>query len=69
MTRRRFIQILAIACWAAISVVDGEEMKKIEEGSKAPDFTLPGAEGKKYSLKDQLKDGPVVLVVYRSGDW
>ena len=37
-------------------------------GSKAPDFTLGNAFGKKVTLSEQLKKGPVVLVFYR-GAW
>ncbi|MCW8936216.1 MAG: AhpC/TSA family protein [Gammaproteobacteria bacterium] len=40
----------------------------IKVGEKAPDFTLSNALGKKISLKDELKKGPVVLVFYR-GAW
>ncbi len=45
---------------------------KIVEGAKkvgnlAPDFTLNNALEKKVSLKDQLKNGPVVLTWYRGG--
>ena len=40
----------------------------IKVGEKAPEFTLSNALGKKVSLKDELKKGPVVLVFYR-GAW
>jgi len=40
----------------------------IKVGEKSPDFTLSNALGKKVSLKDELKKGPVVLVFYR-GAW
>ncbi len=40
----------------------------IQVGQKAPDFTLPNAFGKKISLSDQLKKGPVILSFYR-GSW
>lgn len=36
-------------------------------GDQAPDFTLPGADGKDVQLSTLLKDGPVVLVWYRGG--
>ena len=39
--------------------------KKI--GDKAPDFTLTNALGKRITLSDQLKSGPVVLTWYRGG--
>lgn len=67
----RKICVLAMLFSLGMAVLHGEDKNKmIEVGSKAPDFELPGAtEGKKYSLKSQLEKGPVVLVVYRSGDW
>lgn len=37
-------------------------------GEKAPDFTLTNAFGKKVTLYQELKKGPVVLVFYR-GSW
>ena len=40
----------------------------IKVGEKAPDFVLNNALGKPVSLKDKLKEGPVVLVFYR-GAW
>ena len=40
----------------------------IKVGEKAPDFVLNNALGKPVSLKDKLKQGPVVLVFYR-GAW
>ena len=40
----------------------------IKVGEKAPDFVLNNALGKAVNLKDELKQGPVVLVFYR-GAW
>lgn len=40
----------------------------IKVGEKAPNFILNNAFGKTISLKDELKNGPVVLVFYR-GSW
>jgi peroxiredoxin len=37
-------------------------------GKKAPDFTLPNADGKSIQLYNQLQKGPVILVFYR-GAW
>lgn len=44
----------------------GEHAIKI--GNKAPNFTLPNAEGTEISLDTLLKNGPVVVTFYR-GDW
>lgn len=40
----------------------------IKIGDKAPNFTLPNAEGTEISLDTLLKNGPVVVTFYR-GDW
>jgi len=45
----------------------GGEM--IEVGKKAPAVELKDTDAKAYSLTDQVKKGPVVLVFFRSGDW
>ena len=39
-------------------------MAGLEVGSEAPDFTLLEAPGKKVTLSEELKKGPVVLVFY-----
>ena len=39
----------------------------IEEGQKAPDFTLPSADGSQVKLSD-LKGRPVVLYFYSRDD-
>ena len=33
-------------------------------GSKAPSFTAPASDGKRYTLADLLKSGAVALVFY-----
>lgn len=55
----------------------GEEMaaawaaeKSLQEGQKAPDFTLPSVRnvgGEQFQLAAQLARGPVVLAFYRGG--
>ena len=42
--------------------------KGIQVNQKAPDFTAKDQNGKKVSLKNELKKGPVVVVFYR-GQW
>lgn len=36
-------------------------------GDKAPDFALPGVDGRQILLDDLLRQGPVVLTFYRGG--
>ncbi len=45
-------------------------MAKIEEGDKAPDFELPGTEGKTYRLADFIGEGkPGVVLAFYPGDF
>lgn len=46
-----------------------EDLPPIEIGKKAPDFTLKDTSGEEQKLSDYLKNGPVALVFFRSGDW
>jgi len=54
--------------------LEAQEFKSVEEakglpvGVTAPDFTAVDANGEEYSLKEDLKNGPVVLIFYR-GYW
>lgn len=41
--------------------------KAIVRGKKAPDFTLESFKAGTFSLKDALKNGPVVVTFYRGG--
>jgi hypothetical protein len=42
--------------------------RALQQGTKAPDFTLPNAVGKEVSLNDLLAGGPAVVTFYR-GAW
>jgi len=41
-------------------------MAALTAGTAVPDFTLVTSEGKKFSLKDALEHGPVVLAFFKS---
>ncbi len=41
----------------------------IKVGEKAPEFTLTDQAGKRRSLGEFLKNGPVALVFFRSANW
>lgn len=47
---------------------EGRYPDGLKEGDKAPDFTGYDQSGKQVTLKDFLKEGPVVLFFYR-GNW
>jgi len=45
------MRILLILIWAVVPLL-GYQPVPLKEGAKAPDFTLPGIDGRDYSLKD-----------------
>lgn len=45
----------------AVVVAFGLNAEAIKVGDAAPDWTLPGTDGKEHALTELLKDGPVVL--------
>lgn len=45
----------------------GLEMNSLKKGAMCPDFSLPNVHGKAVSLKELLKQGPLVIVFYRGG--
>lgn len=40
-------------------------MDKLQAGAQAPDFTLTGADGRIYSLREALQTGPVLLAFFK----
>lgn len=40
-------------------------MAALTAGTKAPDFTLPTVDGKKFSLQDALRRGPVLAAFFK----
>lgn len=58
-------QVMAVA---ARQIAEKLKQPGLKVGTKAPDFVLTNAFGKKVSLYTELKKGPVVLVFYR-GAW
>jgi peroxiredoxin len=58
-----FILLLILLCYGTgFSQTDHPEPKTLEPGAKAPDFSLLGVDGKKYSLKDFEKAKVLVIV-------
>ena len=49
-------------------IQSGIAEQSFHKGDRAPDFTLPGANGELMTLASLLKIGPVVLTFYR-GEW
>lgn len=46
----------------------GIEARAVKVGAPAPAMSLPATDGNRWTLKDALARGPMVLVFYR-GDW
>ncbi len=46
-----------------------EATETIQVGAAAPDFELRDASGTAWRLSELVKDGPVALEFFRSGDW
>ncbi len=67
MRRNLFVNMLFlifIFCpWNSMSQTAHPEPKTLEIGSKAPDFILPGTDGKNYSLKS-FESAPVLVIVF-----
>lgn len=53
---------------ATVSSINAQEPKGLNINDSAPDFSAKDQDGKTITLKDQLKNGAVVLVFYR-GQW
>ena len=48
---------------APVKLIHSEDVKTLEIGSAAPDFSLPGTDGKTYSLKD-FADKKVMAIIF-----
>jgi peroxiredoxin len=46
-------------------VFGGRTMSALQVGTSAPDFTLPAMDGSKFSLREALSRGPVLLAFFK----
>ncbi len=53
--------LFALSCIALFASAWGQVAAPVDQGSVAPDWTLPGSDGNTYSLSELLETGPVVL--------
>ena len=61
MKRLTFLLVLLMSCgmiWAA-----SDEPKGLEIGEKAPDFSLPGVDGKTYTL-DDFSEAKILVMIF-----
>ena len=55
--------VFALTFSAGVAVADPPGLKTLEVGASAPDFRLPGVDGKTYSLAD-FADAKVLVVLF-----
>ena len=60
--------LLGVLCSVCVALFGQSDQIELNTGDEAPDFTLPGSDGKEYSLSELLKDGPVVLAWFPKAD-
>ena len=53
--------LAAAGLFLALTAAHAEETAVVKEGDKAPDFKLPGSDGKEYSLKQFAGKQAVVI--------
>jgi thiol-disulfide isomerase/thioredoxin len=58
-----FLQTILLLTITSIPVFADKEVKPLAPGSPAPNFNLPGVDGRKYSLKD-FADAKYLLVIF-----
>ena len=56
--------VMAVVVAAALGLALAASAQALEVGSKAPDFTLNGPDGKPVKLTDLTAKGPVVLYTF-----
>ena len=61
-------EVAAALAKAKSEILAQKDIEGLKPGDRAPRFNLPDISGKKHSLAELLKKGPVVLVFYR-GEW
>ena len=47
-----------------LNLVGGKSMTALAAGTQAPDFNLSSVDGKPFSLRDALAQGPVVAAFF-----
>ena len=57
----RLLPLALVACGLLASPAVAQSTAELKVGDQAPDFTLPGTDGKTYTLNKDLKGRWVVL--------
>jgi peroxiredoxin Q/BCP len=61
MITRHFHWLAAVLCAASVGVLAKAPQVSLKVGDKAPNFTLPGSDGRTYRLSDYAGKQVVVL--------
>ena len=57
----RLLPLALVACGLLASPAEAQTATELKVGDQAPDFTLPGTDGKTYTISKDLKGRWVVL--------
>src|SRR3954447_24990070 len=60
---RPLFATMALLLWAGVAASDPPDLTTLPIGAAAPDFRLPGVDGKTYSLED-FADAKVLVVIF-----
>ncbi len=63
LRRTHFLAAAGLLLALAAAHAEDTQVKELKEGDKAPDFKLPGSDGKEYSLK-QFKGKQAVVIAW-----
>jgi AhpC/TSA family protein len=64
MSPRRRSSVVGVLAAVVLGLVFAGVAGALEVGQKAPDFTLPGPDGKPVKLSELTAKGPVVLYTF-----
>ena len=64
MNAHRHMRLTALVVAAVLALAMAAPAAALQVGEKAPDFTLPGSDGKQVKLSDLTAKGPVVLYTF-----
>ena len=64
MRSHRHMRLAGLVAAAVLAVALATPAAAIQVGDKAPDFALPGSQGKEVKLSELTAKGPVVLYTF-----
>jgi peroxiredoxin Q/BCP len=64
MDSRRHTRLAGLLVLVVLALAMAAPAAALQVGQKAPDFTLPGSDGKQVKLSELTAKGPVVLYTF-----